>query len=178
MTAWVLPVAVGAVIGYATNWLAIKMLFWPRREYRFLDVHVPFTPGLFVKRRADFTRSISLIVEARFATVDDLVAAFFRAQEQGLISKFVDDMGPLFKVGWNIYCARMRPGDFKKDCEKLMSKIREKNVVAETMENKLNAMDMAEIEKLVLEISARELSAITWLGAVLGAVIGGVQGLF
>lgn len=172
-----MAVVVGAIIGYVTNWLAIKMLFWPRREYRVLGRRIPFTPGLFVKRRKEFTKSISLLVEERFATVDDLVAAFFRAQEQGVIGKFVDDMGPFFKMGWNLYAARLRPGDFKRDCEKLMSKIRDQNIVAQTLGEKLDAMPMAEIEAVVMVVSSRELSAITWLGAVLGAMIGMVQAL-
>jgi uncharacterized membrane protein YheB (UPF0754 family) len=45
------PIVVGAVIGYVTNWLAIKMLFRPRRAYRLFGWRLPFTPGLIPKER-------------------------------------------------------------------------------------------------------------------------------
>ena len=34
--------AVGAVIGYVTNWIAVKMLFLPRKELRLFGRRVPF----------------------------------------------------------------------------------------------------------------------------------------
>ena len=42
----ILPVLVGATIGYFTNFLAIKMLFRPRKEVRIKGVRLPFTPGI------------------------------------------------------------------------------------------------------------------------------------
>ena len=47
----IIPIIVGSVIGYATNWLAIKMLFRPLREKRLLGVRLPFTPGLIPKEK-------------------------------------------------------------------------------------------------------------------------------
>ena len=40
------------------------------------------------------------------------------------------------------------------------------------VENKLNSLDVAELEKLILKIMKKELRAIVWLGALLGAVMG------
>ena len=36
---------IGAVIGYFTNYLAVKMLFRPRREIKIGSKTLPFTPG-------------------------------------------------------------------------------------------------------------------------------------
>jgi uncharacterized membrane protein YheB (UPF0754 family) len=41
-----LPPLLGAIIGYVTNALAIRMLFRPLREYRIGPFRVPFTPGI------------------------------------------------------------------------------------------------------------------------------------
>ena len=54
----IIPVMVGAVIGYVTNWLAIKMLFRPHEEKRIFGFHIPFTPGLIPKERSRIAKSI------------------------------------------------------------------------------------------------------------------------
>ena len=44
-----LPIAVGALIGYCTNYIAIKMLFHPRKPVKFMGKVLPFTPGVIPK---------------------------------------------------------------------------------------------------------------------------------
>lgn len=53
-----IPVIVGAIIGYVTNWLAIKMLFWPHEEKKILGFRIPFTPGLIPKERNRIAKSV------------------------------------------------------------------------------------------------------------------------
>ncbi|MBU5437291.1 DUF445 domain-containing protein [Tissierella sp. MSJ-40] len=55
---FIIPVLVGAIIGYITNWLAIKMLFRPYNEKKFLGVHIPFTPGLIPKEKSRIAKSV------------------------------------------------------------------------------------------------------------------------
>lgn len=55
---WVGPIAIGAVIGYFTNWLAIKMLFRPLRPVMLLGVRLPFTPGILPRERDRLAVSI------------------------------------------------------------------------------------------------------------------------
>lgn len=43
--------AVGAVIGYFTNDVAIRMLFKPHKAKYIMGVHVPFTPGIIPKEK-------------------------------------------------------------------------------------------------------------------------------
>ena len=43
---------IGAVIGYFTNYLAVKMLFRPRREIKIGSKTLPFTPGVIPERKA------------------------------------------------------------------------------------------------------------------------------
>ena len=40
---------IGGVIGYFTNYIAVKMLFYPRTEVRLFGHVLPFTPGAFQK---------------------------------------------------------------------------------------------------------------------------------
>ncbi|MBX6394592.1 MAG: DUF445 family protein [Alicyclobacillaceae bacterium] len=49
--------------------------------------------------------------------------------------------------------------------------------VARIVENQINRFPLAEFERLVLEVSRRELAMITWMGGVLGGVVGLGQAL-
>ena len=59
---WILPPLLGAIIGYVTNRIAIKMLFRPLNPKRFLGVHVPLTPGVIPRNRFDLARTIGRMV--------------------------------------------------------------------------------------------------------------------
>jgi uncharacterized membrane protein YheB (UPF0754 family) len=52
-------IALGALVGYITNWVAIKMLFRPRRAWRIWGRRVPLTPGLFPQRRQALAVSLA-----------------------------------------------------------------------------------------------------------------------
>ena len=55
---YIIPIFVGAIIGYITNWFAIKMLFRPHYEKRILGIRLPFTPGLIPKEMDRIARSV------------------------------------------------------------------------------------------------------------------------
>jgi uncharacterized membrane protein YheB (UPF0754 family) len=57
-----LSVLIAATIGGVTNYLAIRMLFHPRKAVRVGRRNLPFTPGLIPKRRAEIARALGLVV--------------------------------------------------------------------------------------------------------------------
>ena len=65
---WILPPLVGALIGYVTNLVAIKMLFRPLRELRLFGLRLPFTPGILPRERAKLAESIGDMVERELLT--------------------------------------------------------------------------------------------------------------
>lgn len=67
-----LPIVIGALIGYCTNYIAIKMLFHPRGEVRIGSVKLPFTPGVIPKNRSRIARAVGAAVSERLLTADDL----------------------------------------------------------------------------------------------------------
>ncbi len=69
---WVLPPFIGAVIGYVTNALAIRMLFRPLTQKRFLGLRVPLTPGIIPKERFELAESIGRMVSRELITEDAL----------------------------------------------------------------------------------------------------------
>lgn len=173
----VVPMIVGAVIGYVTNWLAIKMLFWPREEKLVFGFRLPFTPGLFVRRRQQFSSSIGNLVESKFSNAEDLYSMVQRAEDQGLINKFLGNMGPIFRFAFHTYMRKVDPEDFKSDCRKVAVTMRRARVVSQTVKQKIDDMSVDDIENLVMSVVQRELRGINWVGAFLGCLIGAVQGL-
>lgn len=63
---------VGAIIGYATNWIAVKMLFRPRHAVHFLGWKLPFTPGVIPKGQGRLARAVGRAVEEQLLTKEVL----------------------------------------------------------------------------------------------------------
>ncbi|GFP78015.1 DUF445 family protein [Clostridium fungisolvens] len=68
-------VLIGAIIGYITNWVAIKMLFRPHYEKRLFGIKLPFTPGLIPKEKARISRSVGETVGNHLLTNDVMISA-------------------------------------------------------------------------------------------------------
>ncbi len=56
---WIITPLCGGIIGYLTNWLAIKMLFRPYEEIRLFNIRLPFTPGLIPKERKALAKKVA-----------------------------------------------------------------------------------------------------------------------
>ncbi len=63
---------VGAIIGYVTNYLAIKMIFKPHKAKYFLGIKVPFTPGVIAKERKRIAKNIGETIENKVLTKEDI----------------------------------------------------------------------------------------------------------
>ena len=48
----------GSIIGYFTNWLAIKMMFRPHQPKYIFGMKIPFTPGLIPKERGRLAEAV------------------------------------------------------------------------------------------------------------------------
>lgn len=59
---------IGALIGYCTNWLAVKMLFRPREEKYIFGFKVPFTPGVIPKGKKRLAAAVSKVVNEQLLT--------------------------------------------------------------------------------------------------------------
>ena len=71
---WAVPPAMGAAIGYATNFVAIRMLFRPLRRKRVLGIPIPLTPGVIPRQRGQLARSIAQVVSRELLTPDAIRA--------------------------------------------------------------------------------------------------------
>lgn len=63
---------VGAVIGYFTNYIAVKMLFRPHHEVKIGGWTLPMTPGVIPKGKARLARAIGKAVSENLLTKEDM----------------------------------------------------------------------------------------------------------
>lgn len=86
---WLGPV-IGAVIGYFTNYIAVKMLFHPRHEVKVFGHALPFTPGAIPKEKNRIAKTIGKIVADELLTEQDLIDRCLNPElEQKIIQKLM-----------------------------------------------------------------------------------------
>ena len=279
---WLIGPAAGALIGYITNDIAVRMLLRPYEEKRIFGRRVPFTPGLIAKERGRIARAIREVLDSELLSAEvlgdallsprmmaqlgeaaDEAVARLRAEENSPRELLSAPMGEERVAALeNRACVEAREFILKKVLEsglenrlaelimteasarlntslgmlkglllderreaqyqqKLAQAIREVmekqgpdlldqligDAIRETMtkpvaellreyeklvktrlagvlqmvnlggvvEDKLNAISMAELEKMIMSVMKKELRAIVWLGALLGFFMGIVQ---
>jgi uncharacterized membrane protein YheB (UPF0754 family) len=88
---FVIAALIGAVIGYVTNWLAIKMLFRPHQEVKVFGKKLPFTPGLIPKERFRISSSVGMTVGEHLLTKETLVEALANERMDKHIKKWISE---------------------------------------------------------------------------------------
>ena len=84
-----LPIFLCALVGYCTNYIAIKMLFRPRKELRIGSWRVPFTPGVIPKNQPRIAAAVGKAVSGTLLTQEDMAA---RLTQAGLKEKLADSI--------------------------------------------------------------------------------------
>ena len=81
---WIISPAAGAVIGYVTNDVAVRMLLRPYEEKRIFGRRVPFTPGLIAKERGRIAHAIREVLDSELLSAEVLENALLspRMMEQ------------------------------------------------------------------------------------------------
>ena len=80
---------IGAVIGYFTNMIAVKMLFYPQKEIRLFGRRLPFTPGVIPKGRARLAASVGTVIEKHLLTKDDITRHLLSEQAEKKVADTV-----------------------------------------------------------------------------------------
>lgn len=288
---------IGSAIGYATNYIAVKMMFRPLKPIKLGKYTLPFTPGIIPKGKPRIAKAIANVisssllskeiiqetllseeqkekvaqaVHASFTSlasdersIEDMITTYVdhdhletykisvvdyltnRVDQQlqskpvgefiahevirtvkenlkgGLLGLFANDnlmnaMSVKIQTGIDEYlaknsCSLILPV-ITEECDKLLStrldsiseklntkeeeitsvilKIYERIItdqldailnsidIASIVENRINAMDMLELEALILSVMKKELNAIVNLGALIGFILGLLNLLF
>ncbi|HPF20231.1 MAG TPA: DUF445 family protein [Syntrophomonas sp.] len=180
---------ISTFIGYVTNVVAVKMLFWPRQP---INLGFYKVQGILPKRQAQIAVSLGELVEKELLSIDDLLVQINTpANQQTIVTK----ISALVRERLNELLPRIIPGRliqliidtldkilsqesaqiveqlFKSGSEFLTHEID----ISKIVEEKVNAFDLQQLEEMIKNISAPELTFIKVLGGVMGFMIGLVQ---
>ncbi|MTI49528.1 DUF445 domain-containing protein [Sporosalibacterium faouarense] len=184
---------IGALIGWLTNIIAIKLIFRPLNPISIPLLGIKFQ-GLIPKRRKEVAKSIGEVIEVELLSMKDIVNKYIEnedfSQVKFLIFKrvqeIIDEKLPAiipssFKKSIYNYLEEKinEEGDriIKDLVEKMVDKAATKVSLAEIVEEKINEFDIEKIEEIVIAIAKKELKHIEVLGGVLGFIIGIIQGV-
>lgn len=187
-----LLVFIGAMIGWITNFIAIKMLFRPYKEVNLIFFKIQ---GLLPKRRNEIGNSIAEVVNNEFVSVKDIISKISPEDIEENIGLIVDrilESRLKEEIVKNFPMAAFFLSDSM--LEKIKHIIKQSildhkeemiNVFAEYLENKVdiksiivekvNGFSLEKIEEIIITLAKKELKHIEYIGAVLGGIIGLVQ---
>lgn len=84
---------VGSVIGYFTNYIAVKMLFRPRKEIKVFGIRLPFTPGVIPKGKPRLAKAVGEVVANTLLTKEDITRMLLsEAAEEKVSGKVIEVM--------------------------------------------------------------------------------------
>lgn len=189
----ILLAIIGALIGWMTNVLAIKLLFRPLKPIRILGDKIVLQ-GLIPKRKEEIAKSIGHTVETELLSIDDMVEKFLEGEnKKDIIDMMRDKLLPIIEnkmppilpkaiknvileYVWDIFD---KEGESILDSilDNAVTKINETVSISELVTERINAYDLDKIEELILIIAKNELKHIEYLGGLIGFVIGLIQGI-
>lgn len=186
-----LPI-MAALIGWGTNVIAIKMLFWPRRPINILGWEFL---GVLPKRQVEIAQSIGEVLDEDLLPTRELIEAVntpeTRQKVTGLVSDNVaakiDKILPRFIANYagdkiRDHLEDMIGGEmenlFTQLGDALGQELQEQKLLGSLVESKITAFNLVELETLVLKVAKNELRYIEVFGAVVGLIIGIIQVLF
>ena len=83
---------IGAVIGYCTNYIAVKMLFRPLHPVKLFGRQLPFTPGIIPKGQARLAHAIGGVVGTTLLTEDDMQQLLLSEQVEQQLREGIEIM--------------------------------------------------------------------------------------
>jgi uncharacterized membrane protein YheB (UPF0754 family) len=183
---------ISALIGWVTNYLAIKMIFRPYTPIKILGFTIH---GILPRRKEALAEQIGQTVEQELISHDDIKKAIDNPEfHKELSSSVIGAIETVIveKLGEaNPMIAMFLSGDLMITIKRMLSEEVEKEIPAfmekmfdrmedfidfkEIVTRKVNEFDMERLEKIVYDIASKELKSIEILGAVLGFLVGLVQ---
>lgn len=184
----VIPI-ISALIGYITNVVAIKLLFWPKHP---INLGFFKLQGVLPKRQAEIATSVGELVEEQLLSLDEV---FDEVDTPEMHAKFVDKISDVLKDRLASIMPSFLPSKVTKlIIDNLNRVLRQEapNIIIQVInsardylteeikisvivEDKINDFDLDELEEMITGISSTEIRFIELLGGILGFIIGLVQ---
>lgn len=188
---WVLPIA-GLAVGYATNWLALNLIFRPIEPVRLGPVVLH---GLFQRRQDDVADEFSRIVAREVLTVSNLIDELFhgprsdrtRALMRAHTQPLVDEAAGIARPAVQLSVGSEHYAEIKHE---LSSEAVERStevlddptldaerasVLASEMSERMRALEPHEFQELLRPAFKEDEMTLILLGAALGGIAGALQ---
>jgi len=191
MFLYTIPI-ISALIGWITNYIAIKMLFHPKKKINFFIFSIQ---GIFPKRQHILASRLGNVVATELFSFSDIKDRFTSTETaheintildekledflenklkstMPMLSMFMnDDMKKKIKNTLHEEFQNILPEILNQFSEKLENDIDVEEIVA----NKVNAFSSDKLEQILYSIMKKEFRFIEVLGGVLGFIIGVIQ---
>lgn len=184
--------SIGGLIGYVTNVIAIKLIFRP-----IVPIKIPLINkeiiGLIPKRKSEIATNIATIIQEEFISLDEIlnniiteedknnVVEYIKIKLKIIINEKISLVPSSMKSMIQEYIIDIVEEEIKNSIndlsEEIIIKASTRINIQEIVENKINELDLYELESIILKIAKRELKHIEVLGLILGFLIGLVQGI-
>ena len=191
MLVYTLPF-IGALIGWLTNYIAIKMLFHPKNEERIFFIPIQ---GVFPKRQKALARKLGQVVSEELVSAQDVTA---RLKEKATSEAILNHIARRLEEGISSRLPRAFPmlamlistdiadkiktmlldqmGSINEELiDKLSGELEEELDVHKIVEEKVSALSSDKLEEILFSIMRREFKFVEMVGAVLGFLIGVAQ---
>ncbi|SHK13092.1 DUF445 domain-containing protein [Paramaledivibacter caminithermalis] len=184
---------IGAIIGWTTNVIAIKLIFRPLNPIKIpiFNFHIQ---GLIPKRRTEIARSIGHIVETELVSIKEIIDKLIEEENKGQI---ISEIKKKIRTIAEEKMPSIIPGAIRgmilvyvdeiidsegenainELSEKLIHKAASKVSISEIIEEKINKFELEKLEEIIISIAKKELKHIELLGGLIGFVIGLMQAI-
>lgn len=190
---FILMIFVGSIIGWFTNYLAIKLLFRPYNEINFFFFKIQ---GLIPKRKAEITQNIASTIEEELISISDITNRLKNTNIsiediQKILDKIVNEKlknkilneNPLFSMFLSdslinkikVYIAKIIYENKEEIILEIIKLVEEKIDLKKIMLEKMEDFSLEEAERIILKVAKKELKHIELIGGVLGGIIGAIQ---
>ncbi len=189
---WVLPAA-GFFVGYATNWLAMTLIFEPREPMQIGPFRVQ---GVFIKRQLEVARNFSNVIADRVMNSDNLIRHISEGPSREPVMAIVEEQ---VEASMRVYerdtmvamlISKEQIAEAKED---MLHRVRNADMsqsgavrafadqserVREQIEENLQALDSSEFSGILRPVFQKDEWKLVLAGGVIGTVIGVLQVVF
>jgi uncharacterized membrane protein YheB (UPF0754 family) len=179
---------IGAFIGWITNYIAIKMLFHPRRPIKIMFITFQ---GIFPKNKPRIANKLGTVVQRDLINFSDIKD---RLKDPDALSNFKEEIAIRIddairdRIDKNALLKNIVPDQFIQNIHKAIvkeieinlpgviessiTKIEQKLDIQELVRNKVSNFSDEKLENMLMDITAREFKFIEIIGGILGFIIG------
>ncbi len=188
---WLHPLC-GFLVGYLTNWLALRMIFRPLRPRKFGPIMVQ---GLFLQRQQEVSKEYAKLVTSEVVSAANIMEAIFMGPASNKLLSIIEehiqqasnDYGGLNEAIFERAAGQQEYSDVKrKIVDRLVGRVpglvkalvgyaEEALDLENTMRTRMQALTPEEFETLLRTAFEEDEWKLIVVGAILGAAVGWLQ---